>query len=252
MTSNVLVSVIIPTYNRAAIRGRAIQCAHQQHVPGTRPEVIVVDDESTDSTAEVVTRFPACATCGSTTAAKAPRATPVRLRHVEVPRVPRLGRLLAARQAGRRCGAFEQAPTTRRWSIPAPSTSSGRIGPIGKARAWPCTRATCSGRWRASHSCPMSSVSVRADCFAPAAASSRIASCPGALTGSCGCVSRRAGPWVSSSRPRRAFACMRQSMLSDASYMEPAMLAGVDTRSPTSVVARRARGREGSSKRACT
>ncbi|HEY3063801.1 MAG TPA: glycosyltransferase, partial [Chloroflexota bacterium] len=48
------VSVIIPTWNRAGFVGRAIQSALDQR---PTPEVIVVDDESTDNTEEVVRRF---------------------------------------------------------------------------------------------------------------------------------------------------------------------------------------------------
>ena len=49
------VSVVIPTYNRADLLGDAIASALAQSVPPT--EVIVVDDASTDSTADVVARF---------------------------------------------------------------------------------------------------------------------------------------------------------------------------------------------------
>src|SRR5262245_66582080 len=53
-----LVSAIIPTYNRADLVGRAIQSALQQQLPDAgRVEVIVVDDESTDATPEVVKSF---------------------------------------------------------------------------------------------------------------------------------------------------------------------------------------------------
>jgi hypothetical protein len=48
----VLISVVIPTYNRAALVGRAIGSALAQTHPDL--EVIVVDDASTDATAEVV------------------------------------------------------------------------------------------------------------------------------------------------------------------------------------------------------
>lgn len=48
------VSVIIPTYNRAHLISRAIRSAVANLVPGD--EILVVDDASTDNTAEVVAR----------------------------------------------------------------------------------------------------------------------------------------------------------------------------------------------------
>ncbi len=52
---NLSVSVIIPTYNRAHLVGRAIQSALQQVQAGD--EIIVVDDGSTDATEEAVKPF---------------------------------------------------------------------------------------------------------------------------------------------------------------------------------------------------
>ena len=46
------VSVVIPTYNRADLIGRALQSALGQLMPGD--EIIVVDDGSTDNTETVV------------------------------------------------------------------------------------------------------------------------------------------------------------------------------------------------------
>ena len=50
-------SVIIPTYNRAEILRCTLSSLAQQRYPRDRFEVIVVDDESTDHTAEVVREF---------------------------------------------------------------------------------------------------------------------------------------------------------------------------------------------------
>lgn len=51
-----LVSIIIPTYNRAGLVGRAIESAMGQTYPVK--QVIVVDDGSTDNTADVVKSYP--------------------------------------------------------------------------------------------------------------------------------------------------------------------------------------------------
>jgi glycosyltransferase involved in cell wall biosynthesis len=53
-----LFSAIIPTYNRAALVGHAIESALGQDLPNDdEVEVIVVDDESTDATPAVVAEF---------------------------------------------------------------------------------------------------------------------------------------------------------------------------------------------------
>ncbi|HWR81916.1 MAG TPA: glycosyltransferase family 2 protein [Candidatus Deferrimicrobium sp.] len=51
----ILVSTIIPTYNRAELVVRAVNSALENSVPGD--EVIVVDDGSTDNTEEALARF---------------------------------------------------------------------------------------------------------------------------------------------------------------------------------------------------
>jgi hypothetical protein len=55
-----LVSVTIPTYNRAALLPEALDSVYAQEAAGElfETEVIVVDDASTDATPEVVRRYP--------------------------------------------------------------------------------------------------------------------------------------------------------------------------------------------------
>jgi glycosyltransferase involved in cell wall biosynthesis len=53
--SQLLVSVIIPTYNRAHLLKRALDSALPQLIDGD--EIIVIDDGSTDNTAEVMTAY---------------------------------------------------------------------------------------------------------------------------------------------------------------------------------------------------
>lgn len=55
MSEKPLVSIIIPTYNRANIVSNAIKSALNQSYPNK--QIIVVDDGSTDNTAELVKNF---------------------------------------------------------------------------------------------------------------------------------------------------------------------------------------------------
>ncbi len=57
MTMTPTISVLIPAYNAAAYVGRAIESALAQTYPPL--EILVIDDGSTDPTAEVVARYPA-------------------------------------------------------------------------------------------------------------------------------------------------------------------------------------------------
>jgi len=52
-----LVSIVVPTYNRAALLGETLDSLLAQEYP--RVELIVVDDGSTDATAEVIARYAA-------------------------------------------------------------------------------------------------------------------------------------------------------------------------------------------------
>ena len=53
--SRLLVSIIIPTFNRAHLIERAVDSAMSQVIPGD--EIIIIDDDSTDNTKEVLSRY---------------------------------------------------------------------------------------------------------------------------------------------------------------------------------------------------
>jgi GT2 family glycosyltransferase len=53
------VSVVVPSYNRAAVLKESLDALHLQTYPHDRMEVVVIDDGSTDETGQVVRRFAA-------------------------------------------------------------------------------------------------------------------------------------------------------------------------------------------------
>jgi hypothetical protein len=52
------VSIVVPVYNRAGEIGDCLEALLAQNYPTYRLEIIIVDDGSTDGTAEVVSRYP--------------------------------------------------------------------------------------------------------------------------------------------------------------------------------------------------
>lgn len=52
------VTVVIPTYNAERTLGKTIEACLNQDYPKEKLEVIVVDDGSTDNTAQIVKRYP--------------------------------------------------------------------------------------------------------------------------------------------------------------------------------------------------
>lgn len=57
MRSEILISAILPTYNRHAYLTRVLESYRQQGLPAERREIIIVDDGSTDKTPELLKKF---------------------------------------------------------------------------------------------------------------------------------------------------------------------------------------------------
>lgn len=245
MTTAPLFTTIIPTYNRAAYLPHAVQSALDQQLPGAATtEVIVVDDESTDSTPQVAAGF------GE------------RIVYVRQPN-QREG---AARNAGAELahGKFlafldsddywlpgKLAGDLARFELadrPALVYSRGRNvdprdQPIGDRYLanpqgdvfWALAREAFM---------PMSSVAVRADAFRACGGFVEDRDLSG--TADWECWLRLAARWPVGFVEQTG-TCIRvhdRNMSADPSYMERAMLAGVRHALDDPVIAARARGRE--------
>ena len=240
------ISVIIPTYNRAAYLPHTLQSALDQQLPEDGSvEVILVDDESTDNTQEVAAAF-------------GDRITYVRQQNRREGAARNTG---AARARGRYfafldsddfwlegklagdVARFEQADQ------PALVYSRGRnVDPqgliIGERRLanpqgdifWELAREAFM---------PMSSVAVRADAFRECGGFTEDPNLSG--TADWELWMRLAARWPIGfvEQTRTCIRVHGRNMSADPSYMERAMLAGVHYALADPVVARRARGREG-------
>src|ERR1700685_4570885 len=51
------ISVVLSTYNRCGILAKALRCLALQEAPGIESEIIVVDNNSTDGTRQIVDGF---------------------------------------------------------------------------------------------------------------------------------------------------------------------------------------------------
>ena len=238
-------SAIIPTYNRAAYVARAIQSALDQQLPdGHVTEVIVIDDDSTDDTAEVVARFGKRVTFirqanrreGAARNAGAARAGGTYLAFLDSDDYWLPGKLagdLARFQAADRPALV--------YSRARNVDESDR--PIGQRRLdhpqgdvfWMLAREAFI---------PMSTVAVRADAFAACGGFVEDRDLSG--TADWELWMRLAARWPVGFVEQTA-TCIRvhaRNMSADPRYMERAMLAGVRHALRDPAVARRARGRE--------
>jgi hypothetical protein len=240
----VLVSAIIPTYNRADLVARAIQSAQQQRLPdGAELEVIVVDDESTDTTPEVVRSFQevryirqANRREGAARNAGAAQARGTYLAFLDSDDYWLPGKLAAD------VARFERADRpalvySRAINVDSLDRSLGvrRLAVHEGDVFWALARESFV---------PMSSVSVRADAFRTCGGFVEDRELSG--TADWELWLRMEARWPVGFVDQTA-TCIRvheSSMLADPTYMEPAMLAGVRHALADPAVATRARGRE--------
>jgi glycosyltransferase involved in cell wall biosynthesis len=241
----VLFSVIIPTYNRAALVRRAIESALAQTLPADgEVEVIVVDDESTDATPEVAAEF-GSRICyvrqtnrreGAARNTGAARAVGTYFAFLDSDDYWLPGKLAAD------LVRFEQA------DHPALVYSRGRnVDPsdrfVGERRL---SNPQGDVFWRLAREAfiPMSTVAVRADAFRTCGGFVEDRDLSG--TADWELWMRLAARWPVGFVPQTA-TCIRvhaRNMSGDPGYMERAMLSGVRYALADPVIARRARGRE--------
>jgi hypothetical protein len=241
----VLVSAIIVTYNRADFVARAVRSALDQCLSDGQVEVIVVDDESTDATPEIVRRFSNVRFIRQSNR-KEGAARNNGAAHAS-------GRYLAFLDSDDYWLPDKLAGDVARFAAadqPALVFSRARNVDIHDRPLSERRLATHQGDvfWALARESfiPMSSVSVRADAFH---------ACNGFVTdrGVSGSADwelwmRMAARWPVGFVDR-VTTCIRvhplgQSMLADPNYMQPAMLSAVEHVLADPVVARRARGRE--------
>jgi glycosyltransferase involved in cell wall biosynthesis len=242
--SELLVSAIIPTYNRANFVGRAIESALEQELPRGAVEVIVVDDESTDATPDVVAGFGDRVTYvrqtnrreGAARNAGAQRATGTYLAFLDSDDYWLRGKLAGD------VARFEQSDR------PALVYSRGRnVDPrdnvIGE-RNLPTPQGDVFWQLAREAFMPMSTIAVRADAFRECGGFTEDRNLSG--TADWELWMRLAARWTVGFADQTA-TCIRvheRNMSGDPSYMERAMLAGVQYALTDPVVARRAQGRE--------
>jgi glycosyltransferase involved in cell wall biosynthesis len=238
-------SAIIPTYNRANFVGRAIDSALHQQLPAQGTvEVIVVDDESTDSTPEVAARFGERITYvrqpnrreGAARNAGATRASGTYFAFLDSDDYWLPGKLAAD------LNRFEQPDK------PALVYSRGRnVDPVGRLigeRRLYTPQGDVFWSLAREAFIPMSTVAVRADAFTACGGFVEDRELSG--TADWELWMRLAARWTVGFVDRVG-TCIRvheRNMSADPGYMERAMLCGVRHALADPVIAERARGRE--------
>jgi len=236
----VTVSVIIPTYNRADYVGKAIQSALDQQ---PAPEVIVVDDESTDNTEEVVRRFDNVTYIrqenrreGAARNSGAARASGTYLAFLDSDDFWLPGKLAAD------SARFEQ-PDHPALVYSRALNVNERDAVIG-ARTLPSPEGDVFWALAREAFLPMSSVAVRADAFREIGGFVEDRQLSGTADWELWLRLTARWPVGFVDQTRTCVRVHGGSMLGHPEYMEPAMLAGVRHALADPVVAQRTRGRE--------
>ena len=240
----IVVSVIIPTWNSATFLGRAIESGLAQRIPGGEVEVIVVDDESTDTTPQVVASFGSRITYvrqpnkkeGAARNTGAARAKGTYFAFLDSDDYWLRGKLAAD------VVRFEQSDR------PALVYSRGRnVDPSDRVigeRHLPNPQGDVFWQLAREAFMPMSSVAVRADAFRTCGGFVENRDLSG--TADWELWMRLAARWPVgfADQTRTCIRVHERNMSGDPRYMERAMQAGVRHALADPVVAERARGRE--------
>jgi cellulose synthase/poly-beta-1,6-N-acetylglucosamine synthase-like glycosyltransferase len=244
MAVAVVVSAIIPTFNRADLVSRAIRGALEQQVPNGEVEVIVVDDESTDNTEDVVRAFE------SVTYLRQPNRKEGAARNTGAAHAQ--GTYLAFCDSDDYWLPGKLASDVARFESPdGPALIYSRAINVDQNEASLGVRKLDTPQgdvfWALAREAfmPMSSVAVRADAFRECGGFNEDARLSG--TADWEFWLRMAARWPVGfvDQTRTCIRVHASSMLATPRYMEPAMLSGVDYALRDPVVAQRARGREG-------
>jgi len=235
----VLVSAIIPTYNRADLVGQAIRGALDQRLPsGDSVEVIVVDDESIDDTPAVVRSFEGVRYLRQTNRREG-AARNLGAHHAQ-------GQYLAFVDSDDFWLAGKLAADVARFGAadrPALVYSRGlNVGPDGRpigTRRLPTPQGDVFWQLAREAFMPMSSVAVRADAFRACGGFTEDRDLSG--TADWELWLRMAARWPVGfvDQTRTCIRVHDQHMLADPRYMERAMLAGMRYVLADPVVARR-------------